>query len=96
MQHSDPSPAREAIVVVHVARSWAEAVVVRGLLENCGIASPDLGDGNPSQLPSLGSFLYGIEIYALESQAERARQLIAEYLAGAGEDAGRNDVEDPL
>ena len=77
LSHTIP-PSGEPIAVVHVANSWTEAVVVRGLLESSGIPSPALGDGYP---PEMGP-LYGmIEIYALESQADAARKVIAEYLA---------------
>ena len=55
-------------------------MVVRGLLESSGIPSPALGDGNPSTMQDLFPTLSGIEIYALESQAERARKVIAEHL----------------
>lgn len=70
----------ERISVVYTAGSWIEAVVVRGLLESAGIESPALGDGN---LPEITPMFSGIEIYTLESQAERARQLIAEHLRTA-------------
>jgi Putative prokaryotic signal transducing protein len=80
MQQGDSSLKGQRIVVVHTAGSWAEAMVVRGLLESAGIASPVLGDGDPSALPDVTPFLHGIEIYALESEAQRARKLIEEYL----------------
>jgi hypothetical protein len=73
-------PNAEPITVVYTAGSWIEAVVVRGLLESAGIESPALGDGN---LPDLTPIFTGIEIYTLESEAARARQLIADHLAGA-------------
>jgi hypothetical protein len=78
-------PTNEAIVVVHTARSPAEAMVIRGLLESAGIASPELGGGGNSPWPSAVSVLHparGVEIpiYAIESQAGRARELITEYL----------------
>jgi hypothetical protein len=91
MQQHDPLPTDEAIVVVHTARSWTEAMVVRGLLESAGIASPELGAGNPSPLPELTIHLHGIKIYALESEAGRARQMIAEYFADL-----ERDPEDEL
>jgi hypothetical protein len=75
-------PSGEAITVVFMASSWTEAVVVRGLLDSSGIPSPALGDGYP---PDMAPLFCNIEIYALESQAERARQVIAEYLASAEE-----------
>src|SRR5580704_11176412 len=73
-------PTGEPLSVVYTAGSWIEAVVVRGLLESAGIESPALGDGN---LPDLTPIFTGIEIYTLESEAARARQLIADHLAGA-------------
>ena len=66
--------------MVYTAGSWIEAVVVRGLLESAGIESPALGDGN---LPDLTPIFSGIGIYTLESQADRARELIAEHLRTA-------------
>jgi hypothetical protein len=73
-------PNAEPIAVVYTAGSWMEAIVVRGLLESAGIESPALGDGN---LPDLTPIFTGIEIYTLESDAARARQLIADHLEGA-------------
>jgi hypothetical protein len=91
MQQPDPPPTDEAIVPVHTSRSWTEAVVVRGLLQSEGIAATELGVGTPSPMPDLAPLLYGIEIFVLASQAERARRLIAEYLAGEDiEDDGEN------
>jgi hypothetical protein len=87
MQQPDPLRTDEAIVAVHTSRSWTEAVVVRGLLESEGITATELGVGTPSPLPDLAPVLYGIEIFVLASQADRARGLIAEYLAG-------EDIED--
>lgn len=86
MQQPDPVPTDEPIAIVYTARSSAEAMVVRGLLESAGIASPELGGGSSSPWPSGVSILHpfrGVEIpvYAIESQAGRARDLIAEYLA---------------
>jgi hypothetical protein len=72
------SPTGEAITVVHTATSPMEAAVVRGLLDCAGIPSPALGDSYLRDVPPL---YCEIRIYALESQAEEARQVIAEYLA---------------
>jgi hypothetical protein len=78
-----PTPTGEAITVVHVATSSIEAAVVRGLLGCAGIPSPALGDAYQRDLAPL---YCEIRIYALESQAREARQVIAEYLAvGRGE-----------
>ena len=77
-------PNVEAITVVHTATSYIEAAVVRGLLDSAGIPSPALGD---AYLRDLAPLYCEIRIYALESQAEEARQVIAEYLAvGRGSD----------
>ena len=81
MQQHDPLPNDEPIVVVHTVRSWTEAIVVRGLLKSSGIESPELGNSGPSPMPDLAPILQGIDIYALASQAEQARRLIAEYFA---------------
>ena len=83
MQQPDSAPSGEPIVVVHTARSGTEALVVRSLLASAGIASPQLGVGSPSPWPDFVSILrpaQEIEIYVLESQAGRARELIAECL----------------
>jgi hypothetical protein len=70
----------ERLVSAHTARSWVEAVVVRGLLESAGIPATELGAGSPSPVPDLAPLLYGIESHVLQSQADAARKLIAEYL----------------
>ena len=77
------APTGEAITVVHIATSSIEAAVVRGLLDCAGIPSPALGDAYQRDLAPL---YCEIRIYALESQADEARKVIAEYLAvGRGE-----------
>jgi hypothetical protein len=71
---------RERAVLVHTADSIAEAMVIRGLLESGGIRSPGSASSNPfpvSESPGGGR---GVEVYALESQADEARNLIEEYL----------------
>ncbi len=82
---SERLPTGEAITVVHIATSSIEAAVVRGLLDSpAGIPSPALGDAY--QRDSGATFYCEIRIYALESQADEARKVIAEYLAvGRGE-----------
>lgn len=89
-QLPDPLRTNERLVSVHTARSWVEAVVVRGLLESGGIPATELGAGSPSPVPDLAPLLYGIEIHVLQSQAEAARKLIAEYLANS-EPTGDHD-----
>ena len=86
MHIPDSLPTDESLVSVHTARSWTEAMVVRGLLESAGIPASELGMGSPSPMPDLAHILYGIDIYTLKSQADRARQLIAEYFAEIAED----------
>ncbi|MGH9740283.1 MAG: hypothetical protein ACRD4X_17105 [Candidatus Acidiferrales bacterium] len=88
---------RERAVLVHAADSIAGAMVIRGLLESAGIRSPGSASSNPfpvSESPGGGR---GVEIYALESQAEEARNLIDEYLraseSGADDDAGSSDAD---
>jgi hypothetical protein len=88
MQQGYGVPNNEHIVVVYTASSWIEAIVVRGLLESSGIPSPALGDGNSADLSIT---LQGIEIYTLASQADRARQVIGEYLDSAASESGDED-----
>jgi hypothetical protein len=86
------APTGEAITVVHIATSSIEAVVVRGLLDSAGIPSPALGDAYQRDLAPLYA---EIRIYALESQADEARKVIAEYLAvGRGETDSFDMLED--
>lgn len=88
---------RERAVLVHTADSIAGAMVIRGLLESAGIRSPGSVSSNPfpvSESPGGGR---GVEIYALESQAEEARNLIGEYLRAsdseADDDGGTSDAD---
>ncbi len=74
---------RERFVVVHEAGSWAEALVIRGLLESAGIASPPSTATDPFPLRQPPKGMHGVEILALESQAEDARRIIADYLSSA-------------
>jgi Putative prokaryotic signal transducing protein len=76
-----PSEGRgEQTVVVHRAESWTEAVVIRGLLESAGIASPSFAPTDPFPAGILPPDFPGIEILVRESQAEDARRIIEEYL----------------
>jgi len=70
-------------VVVHQAGSWTEAVVIRGLLESAGIASPPLTATDPFPMREPPKGMHGVEILVLESQAEEARRIIVDYLASA-------------
>ncbi|MGA9885718.1 MAG: hypothetical protein WBQ34_18530 [Candidatus Acidiferrales bacterium] len=89
--HMNNNFSRERAVLVHTADSMAEAMVIRGLLESAGIRSPGSASSNPfpvSESPGGGR---GVEVYALESQAEGARNLIDEYLR-AGETESDEDA----
>jgi len=74
-------PTRERVVVVHQAGSWTEAVVIRGLLRSVGIDSPASTSMDPFPMREPPKGTHGVEILVLESQADEARRVIAEYLA---------------
>jgi hypothetical protein len=67
-------------VVVHQAGSWTEAVVIRGLLRSGGIDSPPSTSTDPFPMRKPPKGTHGVEILVLQSQAEEARQIIADYL----------------
>ena len=74
------STAREKIVVVHVAATSSEAMVIRSLLESAGVASPDRAPHDPFPLREPPKGMPGVEIFVLSSQADEARRIIADYL----------------
>ena len=74
-------PTREAVVVVHHAGTWTEAVVIRGLLRSAGIDSPAATSTDPFPMREPPKGTRGVEILVLVSQAEEARGIIADYLA---------------
>jgi len=76
MQHHS----QERVVVAHTAGTSAEAMVIRGLLESAGIRSPGSVTMDPFPLREPPEGTHGTEILVLESQAEHARHIIAEYL----------------
>jgi hypothetical protein len=78
-QHS-----QERVVVVHTAGTTPEAMVIRGLLESEGIRSPGSFSTDPFPLREPPEGAHGVEIYVLESQAEKARRIIAEHLKKSG------------
>ena len=86
-------PTREAVVVVHQAGTWTEALVIRGLLESAGIASPASTTMDPFQLREPPKGTHGVEILVLKSQADEARRIIADYVAGAGSAAADEAVD---
>jgi hypothetical protein len=75
-----PEERGEQTVVVHRAGSWTEAVVIRGLLESAGIASPALTRTDPFPLGEPPADFPGVEILVRESEAEEGRRIIEEYL----------------
>jgi hypothetical protein len=74
-QHS-----KERVVVVHTAGTLAEAMVIRSLLESERIPSPGSVSTDPFPLREPPEGTHGVEIYVLESHAEKARRIIAEHL----------------
>ena len=76
-------PTREAVIVVHQAGTWTEAVVLRGLLESAGIASPASTSSDPFPMREPPKGTHGVEILVLASQADDARRIIADYLGSA-------------
>jgi hypothetical protein len=80
-------PTNENVVVVHYAGTWTEAMVIRGLLESAGIASPASTFTDPYPLRESPKGTHGAEIQVLASQAEEARKIIADYLAHAPEES---------
>ncbi len=75
-------PAAERAVVVHTADNPVEAMVIRGLLESASIASPGSVSTDPFPLHEVPEGSHGVEIVVLESRADEARDVIADYLAG--------------
>jgi len=72
----------ERVVVAHVAESATEAMVIRSLLESAGVATPGSVSTDPFPIPEDPENPHNLEILVLESQADEARKVIAEYLAG--------------
>jgi hypothetical protein len=90
-------PTREAVVVVHHAGTWTEAVVIRGLLRSAGIDSPAPTSTDPFPMREPPKGTHGVEILVLASEADEARRIIADYLAGhAGSGAAGAGSEGPF
>lgn len=70
-------------MVVHLASTATEAVVIRGLLESVGISSPAPTTMDPFPLRENPKGTRGVEIMVLETEAEEARRVIAEHEASA-------------
>ena len=77
----------EETVIVHSANSIAEAMVLRGLLQSAGIASPGSETTDPFPLAEPPTSQHGADISVPESQADAARAIIASYLTKGGPDA---------
>lgn len=71
---------KEKIVLIHSAGSATEALVIRGLLESAGIASPGSGSTDPFPMDEPREGIHATDVVVRESQAEEARRIIAEYL----------------
>jgi len=69
----------ERVVIAHVAENATEALVIRGLLESKGIQSPGSVSTDPFPIPENPEGPHNVEIFVLESQADEARKIIAEY-----------------
>jgi hypothetical protein len=76
----DSHHSKEKVVVAHVAGNAEEAMVIRGLLASNGIYSPGSESTDPFPLNEPLDASHGVDILVLESQADKARQLIEEYL----------------
>ena len=77
---SDPHHSREKVVVAFAAGNAEEAMVIRGLLESNGIESPGSGSMDPFPVSEPLDGGHGVDVLVLESQADEARRLIAEYV----------------
>jgi len=66
--------------VIHTAGSATEAMVIRGLLESAGIESPGSTTTDPFPMSESGDGFRDSDVIVLESQADEARRVIAEYL----------------
>jgi hypothetical protein len=71
---------RERSVVVHTAGTATEALVIRGLLQSAGIVSPGSASTDPFPLRDAPEGFRDTEIIVMESQADAARRIIADYL----------------
>jgi hypothetical protein len=76
----DPHHSQEKVVVAYAAGNAEEAMVIRGLLASNGIDSPGSASTDPFPMSEPLDGSHGVDVLVLESQAEEARKLIAEYL----------------
>jgi hypothetical protein len=82
---------RQKTTVIHSAGSAVEAVVIRGLLESAGIHSPNPASTDPFPMGEALAGFRDTDVIVLDSQADEARRIIAEYL----ESNEGIDVENP-
>ena len=76
----DPHHSREKVVVAHVAGNAEEAMVIRGLLASAGIDSPGSASMDPFPVSEPLDGSHGVDVLVLESQADEAKRIIAEYV----------------
>lgn len=76
----DNDRSKDKIVVIHTAGSATEAMVIRGLLQSAGIESLDSSIGDPFPMGEAGDAFHDSDVIVLQSQADEARKVIAEYL----------------
>jgi len=76
----DSHHSKGKVVVAYSAGNAEEAMVIRGLLASNGIYSPGSESTDPFPLNEPLDAGHGVDILVLESQADKARQLIEEYL----------------
>jgi hypothetical protein len=74
--------ARDRVVIAHTAGTTSEALVIRALLESAGIRSPGSVSSDPFPADEPREGTHGADVLVLESQAEKARRIIAEYVEG--------------
>jgi hypothetical protein len=76
----DPHHSQEKVVVAYAAGNAEEAMVIRGLLASNGIHSPGSASTDPFPMSEPLDGSHGVDVLVLESQADKARKMIAEYL----------------
>ena len=91
----DPHQSQEKVVVAYAAGNAEEAMVIRGLLASNGIDSPGSASTDPFPMSEPLDGSHGVDVLVLESQADEARKMIAEYLkANASSSSDSDDSSD--
>ena len=83
------------LVIIHVAGSSTEAMVIRGLLESAGIHSPEPSGPDPFPTGTPGLDTAAVNIEVPKSQSEDAKRIIGEYLTPADVLEIQPDDQDP-